>query len=112
MTKVARPWGEYEVLYADENYWTKIIWIHPGHRLSLQVHELRDEYWIPLTEHICADIGGVAIDLQPWKRYYVAQGTNHRLSNEGYGTAVLVEIATGTPDEEDIIRLEDLYGRV
>lgn len=110
-TRDVRPWGEFEVLYADENQWTKILWIHPGQAISLQKHLHRTEIWVPMTSNLKALIGGETLVLTPWGRYTVEAGTPHSLANTGSYTAALIEIATGQPDENDIIRIADLYGR-
>lgn len=112
MTKVTRPWGEFEVLHANAHYWTKMLWIHPRQSTSLQWHEYRDELWIPLTSGIRAVVGDKTLDLEPWMNYDVCAGTPHRLTNIANTLTVLVEIATGHPDESDIIRIHDKYGRV
>lgn len=109
---VRRPWGWYQVIYHSHDYWTKIISLNPCESLSLQVHENRSEYWTPLDSGLRGTIGGVTLDLEVGKRYDVMSYIAHRISNVSEYPATLIEIATGSPEEDDIIRLEDKYGRV
>ena len=95
MNSYKRPWGWYKVLY-DEKFKVKLICINPGHRLSLQKHLNRDESWI---------------DVRTNKFTFIPKGKLHRISNRGKSKKYVVELQTGRCDENDIIRLQDDYGR-
>lgn len=107
-----RPWGNYLLLYADANYWTKIININPGQSLSLQKHQYRNEFWIPITEGMRAIIGYENVELLVGGRYTVKADQIHRIMNPTQESGIVIEVAQGMPMEDDILRLEDHYGRV
>lgn len=111
--KNERPWGYFETLHRTEGMWIKIIHIKPQQYLSLQYHDKRVEHWTALDIGVRAVIGDETLDLTPGLRYTVPMQTAHRLGNP-YCMNKLVrvlEIAVGDPDEEDIVRLADKYGR-
>lgn len=108
---VARPWGGYRVMYQARDYWTKLITVNPGESLSLQLHENRAEYWLPLDFGLRGVINGSIIKLEPGTRYDIMKKTLHRVTNHGQYAASFIEVATGLPDEDDIIRIQDKYGR-
>ena len=97
---VNRPWGSYEVLCQGEGYKVKRLTILPGQRTSLQKHMFRKEYWT------------VANGKNKGTQVYVDQEEVHRVSNTGDEPLVLIEVQIGEAlSEEDIIRIEDDYGR-
>lgn len=111
ISRVDRPWGFYSVLYSDDNYWTKFIEVLPGESLSLQYHGSRVEYWIPMTPGLSGTINGLTVDLEPGVRYRVGENVLHRITNKNLRSAMLIEVATGSPKEDDIVRINDKYGR-
>lgn len=107
-----RPWGWYQIVYADEHYWTKILWVSPSQALSLQYHENRTEFWTPLDLGAKAVLnGGRNIDLLPGVQYTVSPRLMHRIYNPSLSVVRIVEVAIGVPDEDDIVRVSDRYGR-
>lgn len=113
-----RPWGQFRMLDAGAGYWVKTIVVDPGHRLSLQAHDRRDEFWFCVYGEVEAERGtihnGVAIVMErkpllPGDSFFVRQGEIHRLSSKKGG--VVVEVALGNPDESDIKRFADDYER-
>jgi len=108
-----RPWGTYESIARGENFQVKKIVVKPGMSLSLQMHHHRAEHWI-----IVAGAGEVVndekiISINADESTYIPKNTKHRLSNIGTEDLVLIEVQTGSYlGEDDIIRFEDLYGRV
>lgn len=108
---VFRPWGSFITIYQAPGYWTKIISVDPGEYLSLQYHQNRAEFWYPLDEGLRGVIGDDTIDLVPGTRYDVMKNAVHRISNVSLHSARLIEVATGNPTEDDIIRIHDKYGR-
>lgn len=114
MTKEIRPWGEFEFL--EGRIVMKRITVNPGHRLSLQSHAKRDEYWIWESGkggyfNMGTDSG---YSFGPERRVrIIPAGTKHRVGCHEDATEplVFVEFQVGEPDEEDIIRYDDDYGR-
>lgn len=107
-----RPWGYFQIIHQNDKTWTKMLYINPGHSLSLQFHHYRTEYWVALDECVRAVIGGETLDLTPEVRYTVPRETTHRLINTSPHEQVRVlEVAVGHPLETDIVRLSDRYGR-
>lgn len=107
-----RPWGRYFLVHTAPGLWVKTIVVEPWSQLSLQSHEFRRETWHVAEAGMKAIIGDETIDLSPNQAYTVDYGVKHRLINPSRYEMVVTEVATGEPDESDIIRYEDEYGRV
>ncbi|WP_157231034.1 mannose-1-phosphate guanylyltransferase/mannose-6-phosphate isomerase [Kiloniella laminariae] len=109
---VHRPWGCYRSLDVGEGYLVKRIEVKPGARLSLQYHNYRAEHWVVVCGTARVTSGEKTYDLDSNESTYLPIGTIHRLENIGSGQLVLIEVQTGVLlSEEDIIRLDDVYGR-
>jgi len=107
-----RPWGSFTTYVVNRNGVTvKTIVIDPGQRLSLQYHSERSERWICLEGEATVEVSGRKRDLHPGQEIVVPVGAKHRLGAGPLGAKVL-EIAQGTFNEDDIVRLEDDYRRV
>ena len=89
----------------------KILMINPMTRLSLQKHAKRSERWTPTTDGMLAIIGEKTVILEPYKTYVVDVGEVHRIMNYSGEVGIIVETLHGEYDEEDIVRLEDDFGR-
>jgi mannose-6-phosphate isomerase-like protein (cupin superfamily) len=111
MSKEWRPWGYFEVFYSDESTWLKLLVVDAGQRLSAQRHAFRRELWYPLQNGGVAIINGVSLDLLMGKVYDVPEGMSHRIINDTNDRLYIWEWAVGKPDETDIERLDDDYGR-
>ena len=108
-----RPWGSWEVLAVDEAYVIKKIIVSPGQKLSLQKHKHRRENWLCISGTGRVQLGDEIQEFKTGSTAVIEQGQQHRLECCGTGNLVLIEIQTGTVlDEDDIIRLEDIYGRL
>ncbi len=108
---VKRPWGQYLILEKHPNYWLKKLFINKSEQLSLQSHKHRYEIWIVLSGKIRVQNGSVAkLILKPGEYLKINKNTKHRIC--GITAAVILEAAFGKPQEKDIIRYEDKYGRV
>ncbi len=110
---VIRPWGSYTVLEEGPHFKIKRIIVHPNASLSLQLHHHRSEHWVVIegTAHIIN--GDREYLLHPNESTFVPIKAPHRLSNFGEKNLVIIEIQTGQyVGEDDIVRLEDTYGRV
>lgn len=105
-----RPWGEELWITSDKPSMVKILSIYPHEELSLQYHHKRDEFWIVLAGDGSAQINGDRVDLKPGVEQFVPRETKHRLFG-GNETLKLLELSFGDFDENDIVRLEDKYGR-
>ena len=108
---VERPWGRYLVVHQVPGLWVKSITIKPWAQLSLQIHHRRDEFWHSPEGRLHAVIGDETVALQDHVVYHVPVGTPHRLINPTHYELTLTEVAIGEPEEDDIVRLEDDYGR-
>jgi mannose-6-phosphate isomerase len=109
-----RPWGWFTVLGEPDHdpiAAVKILHVEPGQMLSLQTHQLRRERWIPTTQGLGAVIGDQEIELLLGHSYEVPIGVPHRLFDVRGSGGSVIEIMYGTYDEDDIIRLNDMYQR-
>ena len=110
--KVYRPWGNYDSIDMGERFQVKRIVVKPGAALSLQKHHKRAEHWIVVSgvaEVTCDDR---VFDLHENESTYIPLGSVHRLRNNGSDPVELIEVQSGSYlGEDDIVRLEDVYGR-
>jgi len=110
---VHRPWGSYAILEDADDCKVKRLVVKPGQVLSLQMHRKRAEHWT-----VIRGVAKVRIDrneflLRPNESTYIPAKTQHRLENPGAEDVHLIEVQTGTYfGEDDIVRYEDIYGRV
>ena len=107
-----RPWGSFTVLEDAASDKVKRIVVHPGERLSYQLHHRRAEHWIVVSGNALVTLDGVEHSVGPGETVDVAIGTAHRVQNPGTEDLVFIEVQLGTYfGEDDIVRLEDDYGR-
>lgn len=110
---VRRPWGSYTVLEEGEAYKLKRIELPPGGKLSLQMHHHRSEHWVVVSGTAQVQIGDKEIFLTENQSLDIPKTTLHRLSNPGKVPLAIIEIQTGPYlGEDDIVRYDDVYGRV
>jgi mannose-1-phosphate guanylyltransferase/mannose-6-phosphate isomerase len=110
--KVYRPWGAYESIDVSERFQVKRITVKPGGILSLQMHHHRAEHWIIVRGTARITRGDEVLLLTEDQSTYIPLGVNHRLENPGVIPLELIEVQTGSYlGEDDITRLEDVYGR-
>jgi len=108
-----RPWGSYTILRESENYWVKLITVNPGQKLSLQYHNNRSEKWTVIFGRGYACINGKEKYVKQESTLQIKKGIQHRMSNSGNVPLLFIEIAFGDElSEQDIIRIQDDYGRV
>ncbi|MBI2409661.1 phosphomannose isomerase type II C-terminal cupin domain [Candidatus Kaiserbacteria bacterium] len=108
--KVKRPWGEFEQFTLNEQTTVKIHTIAAGEAWSLQTHENRDEFWRVLKGSGTIRIGEAEREAHEGDSFSCPRHTAHRVTG-GTGGIMLLEIAFGEFDEEDIKRLADRYHR-
>lgn len=105
-----KPWGTYEILLEEENYKVKRISVNPYQQFSLQYHNYRDEYWT-----IVGGDGKIIIDGSEYSTltktsFYIPKQSVHRACSNSDGL-IFIEVQIGKCDEDDIVRLQDDYGR-
>lgn len=107
-----RPWGTYTVLEENKNYKIKRIEVHPGQRLSLQMHHHRSEHWIVVSGTAKVTCDGKEAIYNINESTFIPMGTSHRLENPGVIPLIIIEVQSGEYlGEDDIIRFEDDYQR-
>ncbi len=110
---VHRPWGTYTVLEEDPQYKIKRIEVKPGASLSLQMHHHRSEHWIVVSGMARVVNGDRELFVRTNESTYIPAGHQHRLENPGLLDLVMIEVQSGQYlGEDDIVRFEDVYGRV
>jgi mannose-6-phosphate isomerase-like protein (cupin superfamily) len=110
--RVEKPWG-YELVYAStDRYCGKVIFIRAGEELSLQFHREKDETIYVQSGRVAFEIGepGKPVDTEvvgPDRAFHLQPGTVHRI--RALEDTVMLEVST--PELDDVVRLEDRYGR-
>ncbi|HEX3462354.1 MAG TPA: phosphomannose isomerase type II C-terminal cupin domain [Acidimicrobiales bacterium] len=108
-----RPWGSYTVLDDGVTHKVKRITVLPGKRLSYQRHARRSEHWFMVTGTALVTLNGARTELHAGQSIDIPVGTDHRIENATDTEVVFVEVQHGDYfGEDDIVRLEDDYGRV
>ncbi|MDA0754326.1 MAG: phosphomannose isomerase type II C-terminal cupin domain [Candidatus Marinimicrobia bacterium] len=112
MEKDTRPWGNYYVISHEKNYKLKKIEVNPGQKLSYQYHNKRSETWVIISGTATVTINGKVKDYREGETVIIPLKSKHRVENKESRKLVFIEIQTGTYfGEDDIIRIEDKYGR-
>lgn len=107
---VHKPWGEFRQFTLNQSTTIKTLTVNPGEILSLQTHTSREEYWFVLEGHPQITIGDSIFNAEPHQEIFVEQGMQHRIAAPS-DKVIILEIAYGHFDEDDIVRLEDKYNR-
>ena len=111
--EVYRPWGSYESIEIGSNYQVKRISVNPGSKLSLQKHKYRAEHWVVVDGVAKVHVDGFDYVLHTNDSIYIPIGAVHCLENDTDASLHLIEVQSGSYlGEDDIERLEDIYGRV
>ena len=105
-----RPWGNFVKFTENIPSTVKIITVKAEQAFSLQFHKNREEFWHIISGTGTVTIGTDQLQIAPGQDYFVPKDTQHRVlaSTE----IVMLEIALGQFDENDIVRIEDRYGRI
>ena len=110
---VYRPWGYYTILAQGEGFLTKLIQVNPGQKLSVQSHNHRSEHWVVLSGTAKVILEGKDLILSPGHSVDIAVKAIHSLQNPYKDTLQIIEVQKGDLlIEDDIVRYEDIYGRV
>ena len=110
--RVYRPWGSYETVDRGERFQVKRIIVNPGQRISLQKHARRAEHWVCVQGVARVTRGEDILTLRENMSTYIPVGCVHRLENPGTEPAHIIEVQSGDYlGEDDIVRIEDSYGR-
>ena len=110
--KVEKPWG-WELVWAEaEDYVGKLLFVRAGESLSLQYHERKDESWLVQEGRARLELGELgreleAVEIAPGDAFRYRPGTVHRVT--ALEDTLVVEVST--PYLDDVVRLEDRYGR-
>jgi len=110
--KVYRPWGSYDSIDMGERFQVKRIVVKPGAALSLQKHHHRAEHWVIVSGTAEVTRDAEVFLLSENQSTFLPLGAVHRLRNPGKTPLELIEVQSGSYlGEDDIVRLEDVYGR-
>jgi len=110
--RVARPWGWYDSIDLGPRHQVKRIMVKPGASLSLQMHHHRAEHWVVVSGTAEVTNGDEVMVLDENQSTYIPIGRVHRLANPGQEPLEIIEVQSGSYlGEDDIVRLEDSYGR-
>lgn len=108
-----RPWGFYKTVFLSEIAQAKIIHVHPNQQLSLQYHKKREEHWVIVKGCGEMTIGESVREVAEGAYIFIPKGCAHRVKNTSITNPLIIsEVQLGTYfGEDDIIRLQDDYGR-
>ena len=106
-----RPWGSFRQFTSNEISTVKILRVKAGQKLSLQYHKNREEFWSVLSGNPSITLGEETKIAKPQDEFFIAKESIHRIAAPTNDVEIL-EIAFGEFDENDIVRLEDSYGRI
>jgi mannose-1-phosphate guanylyltransferase/mannose-6-phosphate isomerase len=110
--RIYRPWGYYQDVDLAPRYRVKRIVVKPGSKLSLQKHFHRSEHWVVVKGTAEVTLGNDAHTVHENESIYIPMGSVHRLANPGKIPLELIEVQVGSYlGEDDIVRLDDVYGR-
>ncbi|MBI4124378.1 MAG: phosphomannose isomerase type II C-terminal cupin domain [Deltaproteobacteria bacterium] len=108
-----RPWGSFTVLEEGQGYKVKRITVKPGQILSLQSHQRRAEHWTVVQGTGKITVGAKVVTLGPNETIHIPKEAKHRIENPGKEVLQFIEVQVGDYlGEDDIVRFEDVYGRV
>jgi len=108
----SRPWGTYQTLKIKENAQVKWIEVNPDSKLSLQKHLKRAEHWIIVKGHPLITVNETTKKYNQNEHVFIPKEAVHRIENDTKELVIIVEVQIGSYlGEDDIIRLEDVYGR-
>ena len=108
-----RPWGNYHIIAKNLGYQIKEIKVSVNSKLSLQTHQNRAEFWQIIKGNCKVTIAEKEHKLEANDNIFIPKNTLHRIENTGNQELTFIEIQLGMDiKEEDIVRIEDDYGRI
>ena len=109
-----RPWGFYKTTVLNDYYQGKVISVKPEAQLSLQSHEHREEHWIIVHGTGIVQLDDSQVHVSCGSNVFIPKGCRHRVTNtDKKENLIITEVQIGDYlGEDDIIRYEDIYGRV
>ena len=108
-----RPWGTFTVLDEADGFKVKRIEVLPGKRLSYQKHAQRAEHWVVVKGTAKVTLDDTDIMVNAGEAIDIAIGASHRVENPSDTTLVFIEVQRGVYlGEDDIVRLQDDFGRL
>ena len=111
--KVYRPWGWYDSIESGQYFQVKRLHVKPGSKLSLQMHHKRAEHWVVVSGKATVTNGEQTFSLNRGESTYIPLGVRHALENKTNKPLEIIEVQSGSYlGEDDIVRFEDIYGRV
>lgn len=108
---VDKPWGGFRQIVKNTPATVKILFVKSGEEFSLQKHHHRDEFWRVIVGSPDITIGKDVHHAQVGEEFYIPAESIHRIAAPE-GDVQVLEVSTGNFDEDDIVRLEDKYGRI
>ena len=110
--EVYRPWGSYDKIESGPRYQVNRVTLNPGASQSLQLHHHRAEHWVVVSGTARIRRGEEVFLLEENQSAYIPLGVQHRIENPGKIPLHLIEVQSGSYlGEDDIVRLDDQYGR-
>ncbi len=110
---VYRPWGQYQSIDSGDGFQVKKITVNPHGKLSLQLHHHREEHWVIIQGTAKVTRDDQELIMYKGDTIHLPQGIIHRVENTGDTPLQFIEVQLGDYlGEDDIVRLEDMYGRV
>lgn len=109
-----RPWGFYKTTVMNDYFQSKVISVNPKSQLSLQSHNHREEHWIVAHGTGTVQLDQSVIEVHCGSSIFIPKGCKHRLTNtDEKESLIITEVQIGDYfGEDDIIRYEDIYGRM
>jgi len=112
-TEIHRPWGSFKGMEQTDYYQVKKLVLKPGAKISLQLHHKRSEHWVVVKGTAKVVRGDEILTLNKDQSTFIPVGTKHQMENIGDEPLEVIEVQTGTYfGEDDIVRFDDIYGRV
>ncbi len=112
MEKIIRPWGDFYNIIENSEFKIKKICVSPNQAPSYQYHFKREEYWVVLSGEGELKLDGEIIKVSRGSFFKIKKEQKHQIKNTGQTDLVFIEVQLGEYfGEDDIVRLEDNYGR-
>ena len=108
---VNKPWGYYVDYFRSDSVVFKKIAVFPNEKLSYQYHNNRDEFWYIESGSGLLTVDGDETFMRPGSSILIKRGENHMVECVSDEVLIVYEMQTGKTSEDDIVRLEDKYGR-